>query len=178
MAKKAFRIFLLSSGIFFLCLSATCAWVLVTETVPTDEELVQECEDFFSEGHYSNFDEDEKLGACLEDSYKAVGIAPFLPLFLLVLFGMLGLISLYAGMKKALSDHSKQRFWLLVLGSIVIVQFWYPPLPIIGVGIMLWSLFGHRLFPPKDLVKKGAQFWSPEELRREDLSHPDPEDGN
>ncbi len=103
--KKVFRIFLLSSGIMFLCLSATCGWELVTYTEPTDEELVQECEDFFSEGRYSNFHEDEKLGACLEDSYKAVGIGPVLALFLLVLFGMLGLISLYAGwLRKGLNS--------------------------------------------------------------------------
>ena len=63
-----------------------------------------------------------------------------------------------------MTTHSKQRFWLLMVGFIVMA--WSP---VIGGGMVLWSLFGHFLFPPKDLVERGAELWSPEELRKEDL---------
>jgi hypothetical protein len=40
------------------------------------------------QGNYSNFSEANKLNACLDDSYKALGAAPFgiifIPIFILI----------------------------------------------------------------------------------------------
>ena len=79
--KKAFQSFLLLLGIFFLIMSISMAWNIFFVDgmgIPTDEELVVECNELIDEGSYNNFDEGEQLGACLDDSYKAAGAAPFI----------------------------------------------------------------------------------------------------
>ena len=79
--KKAFQSFLLLLGIFFLIMSISMAWNIFFVDgmgIPTDGELVVECNELIDEGSYNNFDEGEQLGACLDDSYKAAGAAPFI----------------------------------------------------------------------------------------------------
>ena len=81
--KKASQSFLLLLGIFFLFMSVSMGWNLFVDgfSVPTDEELVVECNAMIEEGSYKNFTEAEKLGACLEDSYKALGAMPLTIIF-------------------------------------------------------------------------------------------------
>jgi len=79
--KKVLQSFLLLLGTFFLILSVSMAWNIFFVDgmgIPTDEELVVECNELIDKGSYNNFAEEEQLGACLDDSYKAAGAAPFI----------------------------------------------------------------------------------------------------
>ena len=79
--KKAFQSFLLLLGIFFLIMSVSMGWNIFFVDgmgIPSDEELIVECNELIDEGSYNNIAEREQLGACLDDSYKAAGAAPFM----------------------------------------------------------------------------------------------------
>jgi len=79
--KKAFQSFLLLLGIFFLIMSVSMGWNIFFVDgmgIPSDEELIVECNELIDEGSYNNIAEAEQLGACLDDSYKAAGAAPFM----------------------------------------------------------------------------------------------------
>ena len=62
-------------------------WGLFQPT-PEHEELVSECNKMIQQSNYSNFSDANKLNACLDDSYKALGAAPlgiiFIPIFILI----------------------------------------------------------------------------------------------
>lgn len=64
-------------------MSVSMGWYIFVDemSMPTDEELVAECNVMIDEGSYKNFTEAEKLGACLEDSYKALGAMPLTIIF-------------------------------------------------------------------------------------------------
>ena len=66
--------------------------------IPTDEQLVVECNELIDNGSYKNFNEAEQLGACLDDSYKAVGAMPVM-IFLFPLFIFLSWINLRYGLR-------------------------------------------------------------------------------
>ena len=78
--KKASQSFLLLLGIFFLFMSISMGWNIFVDgmSIPTDDELIAECNEMIDEGSYANFTEAEKLGACLDDSYKALGATPLI----------------------------------------------------------------------------------------------------
>ena len=99
--KKVFQSFLLLLGTFFLIMSVSMAWNIFFVDgmgIPTDEELVVECNEMIDEGSYNNFSEAEQLGACLDDSYKAVGAAPFM-IFLFPVYIFLAWILLRFGLR-------------------------------------------------------------------------------
>ena len=99
--KKAFQSFLLLLGTFFLIMSVSMGWNIFFVDgmgIPTDEELVVECNEMIDEGSYNNFAEAEQLGACLDDSYKAVGAAPFM-IFLFPVYIFLAWILLRFGLR-------------------------------------------------------------------------------
>jgi hypothetical protein len=69
------------------------------QPIPTDEELVTECNQLILSGSYQEFPEEEKLIVCLEDSYKAAGLAPILKLVVGLLFLLLSAIPLRYGLR-------------------------------------------------------------------------------
>lgn len=85
--KSIFQFFLLFIGIIFLYMTIMTTWGLFQPT-PEHEELVSECNKMIQQGNYSNFSDANKLNACLDDSYKALGAAPlgiiFIPIFVLI----------------------------------------------------------------------------------------------
>ena len=85
--KSLIQIHLLLVGILFLYMSIMSIWGFI-EPVPEHEQLVSECSEMIQQGNYSNFREENKLTACLDDSYKALGAAPlgiiFIPIFVLI----------------------------------------------------------------------------------------------
>ena len=99
--KKAFQSFLLLLGTFFLIMSVSMAWNIFFVDgmgLPTDEELVVECNEMIDEGAYKNFPKAEQLGACLDDSYKALAGSPFM-IILLPLWIFLAWILLRFGLR-------------------------------------------------------------------------------
>jgi hypothetical protein len=99
--KKVFQSFLLLLGTFFLILSVSMAWNIFFDdgmSIPTDEELVVECNAMIYEGAYKNFAKAEQLGACLDDSYKALAASPFM-IILLPLWLFLAWILLRFGLR-------------------------------------------------------------------------------
>ena len=85
--KKSFQIFLLLIGLLFLYMTIMMTWGLY-QPDPDHQQLVSECSQMIQQGNYSNFSEANKLNACLDDSYKALGAAPlaiiFIPIFALI----------------------------------------------------------------------------------------------
>ena len=85
--QSIFQILLLLIGILFLYMTIMMVWGLF-QPLPEHEQLVSECSKMIQQGNYSNFSEANKLNACLDDSYKALGAAPFgiifIPIFILI----------------------------------------------------------------------------------------------
>ena len=96
--KKIFFFIMFLIGLNFTYLSLSRFWGYF-EPLPTHDELVQECEVLFSEGSYSKFTNDERLDACLEDSYKAVGVTKPFTIIVAFVFGVLAMIFLFFGLK-------------------------------------------------------------------------------
>ena len=95
--KKLFQIFLIVFGIFFFILTLTGTWSLF-QPDPSHEQLVDECTQYIQQGRYSNWSDSEKLSACLEDSYRALGASSF-GIFLIPIFALISWISLRFGLK-------------------------------------------------------------------------------
>ena len=95
--KKILQTFLLLIGILFLYMTAMMIWGLF-QPLPGHEQLVIECSEMIQQGNYSNFSEAEKLNACLDDSYKALGAAPLAVIFIPI-FALLSWISLRYGLR-------------------------------------------------------------------------------
>ena len=95
--KKVFQILLLVFGLIFLYMTVMMIWGLF-QPLPGHEQLVIECSEMIQQGNYSNFSETEKLNACLDDSYKALGAAPLAIIFIPI-FALLSWISLRFGLK-------------------------------------------------------------------------------
>ena len=85
--QSIFRILLLMIGILFFYMTIMMIWGLF-QPLPEHEQLVSECSQMIQQGNYSNFSEANKLNACLDDSYRALGAAPlgiiFIPIFILI----------------------------------------------------------------------------------------------
>ena len=85
--KSIFQILLLLIGILFLYMTIMMVWGLF-QPLPEHEQLVSECSKMIQQGNYTNFSEADKLNACLDDSYQALGAAPlgiiFIPIFILI----------------------------------------------------------------------------------------------
>ena len=71
----------------------------LTQPLPTDEELVSECSQLILSGSYQALPEEEKLNSCLEDSYKAAGVAPILKFGVGLLFLLLSVVPLRYGLR-------------------------------------------------------------------------------
>ena len=85
--QSIFQILLLLIGILFLYMTIMMVWGLF-QPLPEHEQLVSECSKMIQQGNYTNFSEADKLNACLDDSYQALGAAPFgiifIPIFILI----------------------------------------------------------------------------------------------
>ena len=85
--KSIFQILLLLIGILFLYMTIMMVWGLF-QPLPEHEQLISECSKMIQQGNYTNFSEADKLNACLDDSYQALGAAPFgiifIPIFILI----------------------------------------------------------------------------------------------
>ena len=68
------------------------------QPLPGHEQLVSECNEMIQQGNYSNFSETEKLNACLDDSYKALGAAPLAVIFIPIV-ALLSWIGLRYGLR-------------------------------------------------------------------------------
>jgi len=96
--KKIFQTFLILFGIIFFVVVGV---FLFDEPLPgpSDNYYIEECEYLFSQGRYSQFSEDERLDACLEDSWKAVAGAITFEYILIIVLSLFGLLCLYFGLK-------------------------------------------------------------------------------
>lgn len=95
MVKKFWRISLLIlSGLLIYASIQT-----FIQPLPTDGELVNECNQLILSGSYQEFSEDERLVSCLEDSYKAMGLAPIFKLVVGLLFLLLSAVPLFFGLR-------------------------------------------------------------------------------
>lgn len=95
--KKILQTFLLLIGVLFLYMTIMMIWGLF-QPLPGHEQLVSECNEMIQQGNYSNFSETEKLNACLDDSYKALGAAPLAVIFIPIV-ALLSWISLRYGLR-------------------------------------------------------------------------------
>ena len=95
--KKLFQIFLIVFGILFLILTLSWTWSLF-QPDPSHEQLVNECTQYIQEGRYSNGSDSEKLSACLDHSYRALG-ASSLGIFLIPIFAFISWITLRFGLR-------------------------------------------------------------------------------
>ena len=68
------------------------------QPLPDHEQLVNECSEMFKLGSYSHIPETEKLPACLDDSYKALGAAPLAVIFIPIV-ALLSWIGLRYGLR-------------------------------------------------------------------------------
>lgn len=87
--KKFLKLLLLFLGGVFSLMCVLLVWSILFEPVPDHESLVDECNAFIFGGAYDHISSEQQLTACLDDSYQALGAAPFIFIGLTLIFSVL-----------------------------------------------------------------------------------------